>query len=99
MALYEVQWYCWNGSNFKYKSIDKFLFGLILSTVIYVIVVLGIFGLNTYMNFKNEMKKGEKMKDFIKNNLRKVLLSPLNIVIILALLFPVFTFYITKHMR
>lgn len=98
MALYEVQWYCWNGSNFKYKSINKFLFGLILSTLIYVIVVLGILGLNTYMNFRNEMKEGEKIADFIKNNLRKVLLSPLNIVIILALLFPVFTFYITKNM-
>lgn len=107
IALYETRWYCVNTVRqggvskyiFEYKNTKKFLVDLIISTTIYLVVIGGIFIANTYMNYSSDFKKGEGVIGYIKRNFKKVIKNKMNILIIVALFFPIFSFYFTNDYK
>ena len=107
IALYETRWYCVNTVRkggvskyiFEYKNIKKYLVDLVISTVLYLIVICGVFIVNTYMNYSYDFKKNEGVIGYIKRNFTKVITGKMNIIIIVALFFPLFGFYFTNDYK
>lgn len=103
VALYETRWYCVGkgskGYFFEYKNMKKYLVGLILSTVAYLLVIVGLYLGNTYMNYSSDFEKNEGIIAYIKRNFKKVVTNKLNIIIGVAMFFPIFSFYFTNDYK
>tara|TARA_B100000780_G_scaffold121239_1_gene84919 strand:- start:5981 stop:6940 length:960 start_codon:yes stop_codon:yes gene_type:complete len=85
IILYESQWYT-NKGGLKNLYDIKLLF----TTIIYIIIMLGILFLNIYLGIINDgVTFEEYMKDGVKN--------PYNFIIILCILFPIFSNFVSNN--
>lgn len=97
IIFYESQWYCIDPES--NKQVFKSLFGnvkLLLLTIIYVILMIGVLFLNIYLN--HLAKDKITLSEYLNKGIKNMVTSPYNFIIILCILFPVFSNFVSNNL-
>ena len=95
VIFYESQWYCINPDS--KKQVFKSLFGnvkLLLITIIYIILMIGVLFLNIYLNYLTKDKI--TLSEYLNKGMKNMVTGPYNFIIILCILFPVFSNFVSN---
>ncbi len=88
ILTYESHWYCLgDNEKKKFKSIN---IQTIMYTVFYLVIVVGLFFINIYLNKFLPDKKAKSFSEYLKQNFKSILRDGNSIIILFAILFPFF---------
>jgi hypothetical protein len=94
VIFYESQWYCVDSNS--NKQVFKSLFGnvkLLLITIIYIILMIGVLFLNIYFSLA---KDKITLSEYLNKGMKNMVTGPYNFIIILCILFPVFSNFVSN---
>ena len=97
VIFYESQWYCIDPES--NKQVFKSLFGdikLLLITIIYIILMIGVLFLNIYLNYLAKDKI--TLSEYLNKGMKNMVTGPYNFIIILCILFPVFSNFVSNNL-
>tara|TARA_B110000967_G_C18858097_1_gene548366 strand:+ start:589 stop:1569 length:981 start_codon:yes stop_codon:yes gene_type:complete len=96
VIFYESQWYCVDSNS--NKQVFKSLFGnvkLLLITIIYIILMIGVLFLNIYFSLA---KDKITLSEYLNKGIKNMVTDPYNFIIILCILFPVFSNFVSNNL-
>ena len=96
VIFYESQWYCINPDSNKqvFKSFGDIK--LLLITIIYIILMIGVLFLNIYLNYLAKDKI--TLSEYLNKGMKNMVTGPYNFIIILCILFPVFSNFVSNNL-